>query len=399
MKVLMIEHFLPDSIYTLELGRKLKKYCELTIICKKSARQTEGAIKWMPVLYPGGKMKLAAFSEYFISLLRTAFIIYRGRFDVLHIQDFKDIRFELPLYLGLRKHYGKLIYTVHNVLPHEDRDRSLMLYAKLYAASDALIVHNETSKEKLLGSFPCSREKIHVIPHGAYEIHKQADDERISIYALGESKTGKGTSNISQGQALDSEAHRQDIKLKKVFLQFGFIRKYKGIDILLNAIALIPEEVRKNLRFIIAGKQYEKLDPTDYKREIEELGIEEQVSFINEHIPEDRLDALFSKADFVLFPYRHIYGSGALLMAYTYGKPVIVSDISAFMEETDNGSTGLVFKNGSPEALAEAIVKAATSDDETIRLYASNISRMVEEKYNWAISAEKTAEIYKKLWK
>jgi len=365
MKVLMIEHFLPDNGYTLELGRELKNCCDLTIFCKKSANAREEGIHWIPEFYPGGKHKLAAVLDYGLSLLKIRRLVKRGHFDVLHVQTFKNAKFEMKLYYGLRRYVKKLVFTVHNVLPHEESPRDRELYREFYEFCDVLIVHNEASKKCLTESFSVPEEKITVIAHGTYKARplpsKTTEDSAVTH-----------------------------------FLQFGFIRKYKGIDILLEAVALIPKEKRAKLRFTIAGKQYQKLDDTDYQAKIEELGIGDCVEFRSGHIPEKELPGLFADTDFMLFPYRDIYGSGALLMAYSYEKPVIASSIPAFCEETDGGRTGVLFESENPEALAGAILKASECKPLQLTEYQKAIHELVTEKYNWKRSAGKTAEVYEK---
>lgn len=365
MKVLMIEHFLPDNTYTLELGRELKNHCDLTIFCKRNVRVQEGGINWKPKFYSGGKNKIAARMDYGVSLLSISETIRKGQYDVVHVQTFKNAEFEMKLYYGLKKYFKKFVYTVHNVLPHEENPKDKKLYKEFYEFCDELIVHNNSSKKCLIESFHVPEDKITVIPHGTYQAHtlprKIRDDSQV-----------------------------------KNFLQFGFIRKYKGIDILMEAIALIAPEKRKNMHFTIAGKQYEKLDGTDYQARIQELGIGDCVDFLSGHIPDDQLPGLFANADFLLFPYREVYGSGALLMAYSYGKPVIVSDIPTFREETEDGRTGLLFKSEDSQALADAILEAAKCSSKDIKEYQSAIHELITEKYNWKKSAAKTVKIYEK---
>ena len=361
----MIEHFLPDNLYSLELGRALKNHCDLTIFCKRNIQVRENGITWIPEFYPGGKKKAIAMIEYGRSLLKLAKTIRTGQFDVVHVQTFKNARIEMWLYYRLRKYVKKYVYTVHNVLPHETTPKDKRIYQKFYEFCDALIVHNEASKNCLLEEFSVSEAKISVIAHGAYQMHLPPQNKK------------------DEGQTVH-------------FLQFGFIRTYKGIDILLSAIALIAPEKRQNLKFTIVGKQYRKLDDTDYDAKIRELGIESCVDFLPEHIPEEKLPELFADADFVLFPYRQIYGSGALLMAYTYGKPVIASDIAAFQEETACGKTGFIFESENPQALSDSILAAAACSSEQYQEYQAAIQKLVAEKYNWEKSVVKTVEVYQK---
>lgn len=365
MKVLMVERFLPDSVYTLELGRELKKYCDLTVFCKKNAGVQESGITWIQKFYPDGKGKATAILEYGETLLKLFETIRKGNFDIVHVQGFKDDRIEMKLYCGLRKYYKKLIYTAHNVLPHEADSKSRALYKSFCESCDGIIAHNISTKKCLMEELGVPEKKISVIPHGAY---------------------------MTQPAGLPP----QEDKPVTNFLQFGLIRKYKGIDILLDAVGLIPTEKRKNLHFVIAGRHYKNLDDTDYNAKIQSLGLENCVEFLPEYVPSEKLSKLFGEADFAVFPYRNIYGSGALLMAYTYGKPVIASNIPTFCEETDNGRTGLLFESENPQLLADAIIRASELNTEQVREYKHAIRELVEEKYNWSKSAQKTAELYKK---
>lgn len=168
------------------------------------------------------------------------------------------------------------------------------------------------------------------------------------------------------------------------------------MDILLKALAQIPAEKREKIQVIIAGAQHPKLDPTDYGAMIRDLGLEDTVDLIKKHIPDEELDALYRQADICLFPYRDIYGSGALLMAYSYGKPVITSDIPAFREETQNGKTGILTAGGDPEKLKEAILKAADWSRKEYLDDQKEIEKLTEEKYSWKISAKILMEAYRK---
>lgn len=370
MKVLMIEHFLPESIYSLELGRELKKYCELSVLCSEKVQEQEQGIEWLPQMYAGGKGKIAAMLSYGKTLWRVKEIIHRGHFDIVHIQTFKNAEYEIMLYKRLRKYVEKFVHTVHNILPHEVSPKDYNRYKMFYDMCDELIVHNKVSGDCLMKLFHVPESKITVIAHGAYQSHMK----------------NKETGNVG------TEKTGSVIE----FLQFGNIRKYKGIDILLDAVELLEPEVRKQVHFTIAGRQYPKLDETDYQRIIREKELQENVSFLEGYIPEEELSEVLEKSDFMLFPYREIYGSGALLMAYSYGKPVIVSDIPAFLEETDTGRTGIVFESENPRALAEAIEQAVRCGENERKKYQTAIGELVSQKYNWKKSAVKTAEIYNK---
>ena len=367
MKVLMVDQFLPNSVYVVELCRELRKYAKITIFCKKNAGTDLDGVIWKDKLYAGGKGKMAAVWEYGKGLFRLQKEIKKGSYDVVHVQSFKDAKYEIPLYCKNKKYIPRLVHTVHNLLPHEASAGDRELYSRFYNCCDLLVVHNEYCRQLLMKEYQIPEEKICITPHGSYT---QIRKEENTDFGL------------------------TDRKIR--FLQFGILRPYKGVDILLKALAQIPAEKREKIQVTIAGAQHPKLDPTDYGAMIRDLGLEDTVDLIKKHIPDEELDALYRQADICLFPYRDIYGSGALLMAYSYGKPVITSDIPAFREETQNGKTGILTDGEDPEKLKEAILKAADWSRKEYLDDQKEIEKLTEEKYSWKISAKILWEAYRK---
>ncbi len=363
-RVLFIDFSYPDNSYSLELSRCLKEYCDITVFCQPGGAEDEPGVTLYPGFHRGVKSKIGTVLNYADSLLKLKRTLRKGNFDVVHAQFFKKPAVEIPMLLKAKGQYKRLVATVHNVLPHESSAQAADLYNSLYQASDGLIVHNETSRAALLERFPhIDEKKIRVTAHGAYG-------------------------------GYDVSLAKRDGDPRKHFLMFGSIRKYKGIDLLLEAVARLPEEARKKSLFIIKGQQFQAMDATDYRGMIRDLGIADCVDFSSERVEDKDVPALLGNADAGVFPYRHIYGSGALLMNYTFGVPVIVSDIPAFREETNGGETGLLFQPENPEALRDAILKCLSWDEAQIRSYQNAIRRLVAEKYSWPVSARKIADMY-----
>ena len=365
MRVLMIEFFYPYNTYTLELGEKLCQYVDLTMICRSGAPIPQDGITWKDYLYEGGYGKAKALMKYGVSLLKIIREIRTGHYDIIHVQFFRKARLEMALYRRLCKKHGKLFYTVHDVLPHEAVEADKALYGSFYRICDGLIVHNEESRRLLVQDYHLPTEKIYTMPMGAY----QAPD--LQHRAPGAEETVR-------------------------FLQFGQIRKYKGIDIILQALALIPAEIRRRVEVQIVGKQYLEMDDTDYEKMAEELGVSECVKFRREHIPDEEIPAVFEHADICLVPYRELYGSASLMMAYSYQKPVICTDLPILREETDGGKTGLLFENENPGALADAMMKTLTWTDAEYSAYEKEIRHLVNDRYNWEKSAEKLYRGYER---
>lgn len=102
MKVLMVDQFLPNSVYVVELCRELRKYAKITIFCKKNAGTDLDGVIWKDKLYAGGKGKMAAVWEYGKGLFRLQKEIKKGSYDVVHVQSFKDAKYEIPLYCKIK---------------------------------------------------------------------------------------------------------------------------------------------------------------------------------------------------------------------------------------------------------------------------------------------------------
>jgi len=364
MKVLMVEHFSPGNTYTEELTKSLSQHVQLTVLCRTNANCFTPGIDRRNVLYKGGEGKAIALISYLKALISLWVQTKSNRYDIVHVQTFKNAKAEMILYRRRNKR-SRLVHTVHNLLPHEASHKDIKLYKNFYSLCDALIVHNEECKKQLVRDFNIEADKIFVIPHGCYEVIKTPVEKKD-----------------------DNKIH---------FLMFGVIRQYKGVDILLSAISRIPLESRKRMEFVIAGKQYTEQNPTNYDAMIQDLKISDCVKLINRRIDDSELPELFAWSDACLFPYRAIYGSGALLMAYSYEKPVIASDVPVFVEETEEGKTGLLFRSEDAKDLANALC-VFTNWTEAQRLECKKIiNNMIQKKYNWENSAKKTYKLYNSL--
>ncbi len=369
MKVLMIDQWLPAQPYTLELSRKLSKHADLTLAAPKYYRPDGEGFRCKSVLESKVKEKKSGLLSYFRGVLWLLGAALFGKYDVIHIQAFKQQDIEMPVFeLARRVTKKKLVYTAHNILPHEKGgQREADRLKKWYSVCDAIVVHNEFSKQTLIDFAPDTADRIRVMPHGTFDIY--------------------------EGMAQEKKHE------KTVFLMFGMLRKYKGIDNLLKAASLLPEESRKRFQIIIAGNQRKDQDDTDYRALLEKAGVEDFVKLNIGRVPDDQVPDLFNSADCCLFPYKEIYGSGALLMAYSFEKPVIVSGIPTFVEETDSGATGLVYDPKDERALAEAMIRFASLSEQQIADMKRNIRRLCRDKYNWEISAQTLVRIYETLIK
>lgn len=159
-------------------------------------------------------------------------------------------------------------------------------------------------------------------------------------------------------------------------LFFGFIRAYKGLDLLLEAFAKIDRQ-KFNLKLIVAGEFYE--DEKPYMEIVEKLNLGSDILFYKEFIPDSEVHLYFSAADVTVQPYKDATQSGVTQVAYFYNKPMIVTNIGGLPELVPNNQAGFVIDKN-PEEIARAIEKFYSEN------WADKMGRFVKdekEKYSW----------------
>lgn len=362
----MIDHFSSISMYSTDLCNELGKLADVDLLTvNDSSLNGEQNYRYKKILFGHHDgSKLVSVIKYLLSLALCFGKIICGKYDIIHIQSFRNIRIESWLFKLTKRKNVKYVHTLHNILPHEASAKDKTDYGRVYEICDALIAHNRASKETFTQVFPNLASKITIIPHGAYTYIKDM-------------------------------VHPKKKTSKTIFFQLGLIRQYKGIDILLAGALKLSDEDKKKCHVIIAGRQDRRMDPTDYEGFIKANHLGNIVTFIPQKISDNKMAELYNITDVCVFPYRNIYGSGSLLMAYTFEKPVLVSNIPTFCEETENGLTGLLFENGNADDLAIKMHEYINMSEKDMTMLKENIVYMREEKYNWRICAEKTMLVYK----
>jgi glycosyltransferase involved in cell wall biosynthesis len=232
-----------------------------------------------------------------------------------------------PCFLYLSRRLGArgipVYFFCHNVIDHEAARWKRALTAAVLCGGDGFFTQSEAERARLHALVPGARVAVH--PHPIY------------------------TQFPKPSQALPRRATRE-------FLFFGFVRPYKGLDILLRALAVLPD---RDVMLTVAGEFWGKPDTT--RALIDELGIVDQVELIARYVSETEAANLFHRADALIMPYRSATGSGVLGLAYNYGKPVIASAVPGLAEVVREGETGFLVEPESPEGLALAL--AAMSAD------------------------------------
>jgi glycosyltransferase involved in cell wall biosynthesis len=247
-------------------------------------------------------------------------------------------------------HHSKIISIIDNIIPHEKRigDRILGWFwvksVQGFVAMSRSVLADLESFDKLKPKAYC--------PHPLYD---------------------------NFGAVISRKEAKDQLKLNQNFnylLFFGFIRDYKGLDLLLKAFA--DERFRKlPLKLLVAGEFYS--DPEPYNDLIKTLGLSDYVIMSNDFIPDSEVYKYFCAADLVVQPYKHATQSGVTQIAYHFNRPMIITDVGGLAEFVPDSKVGYVVKPD-PESIAEAILKFYMEEKEAE--FTENVI-LEKAKYSW----------------
>jgi len=180
------------------------------------------------------------------------------------------------------------------------------------------------------------------------------------------------------GEQLAKDAARKALGLRedgKYALFFGFIRDYKGLDLLLKAFALMKDI---DIELIVAGEFYGESQP--YFDMIDDLGIGDRVHMFNDYIPDNQVNNYFCAADLVVQPYKSATQSGVTQIAFHFEKPMVVTNVGGLPEIVPDGKIGFVVEPD-PEQISYAVRRFYNEERET-----EFVAALKEEKskYSWA---------------
>lgn len=205
----------------------------------------------------------------------------------------------------LRKAGTKICFIVDNVTPHEKFPLSNFLTDHCLSKGNFFVVHSNKVREELGQLLP--KTEIKQIPHPVYE------------YGTKQNKSfARGMLNLP----LD----------KRIILFFGYIRPYKGLDILLHAFAALQGWYNSST-LVVAGEAFESIDK--YKALAAALGIQRQIVWRNSYIPDDGIKHYFSAADLLVLPYKEATQSGIAEIGRAFDLPVIATDTGGLKEQVE----------------------------------------------------------------
>lgn len=291
----------------------------------------------------------------------NGFLLARNRFFTLVKSSLFICDLILCRLLGV-----KIAWTIHNISQHEGHHLELETFFNKIVSrlAGALIVHGPAAGKAVEESYSVKCEgKTFIVQQGNY----------ISAYKSGE---GRGESRRKLG--LDETG--------KVFLFFGNLRAYKGLSNLIESFKRISSP---EVRLVIAGKPYDEALEGEIRSAV---APDRRIVLKPGFIPDDEVQTLMNASDVVVLPYVQITTSGLLLLALSFGKPVLAPSLP-YIREILGEEGCFMYSSEDPEGLFYGLKKALEED----LAEAGGRNYSLAKKYSWEDSAKKTREIYGRL--
>ena len=291
-------------------------------------------------------------------------ITYSARgFKIIHVHWLYvfPFRFVMQGFAAVCKILGiRIVWEMHNILPHRHTDHDRNNSRWFFKRADGIIFHSRNDIQRATELFAMDVDKPHiVVPHGNFNdsypntITKEAARDRLSI-----------------------PAH------ERVILCFGYIRKVRGYDYLVEAVKDLPQTT-----VIIAGKVQDK---AVYKSLQAHQRALPHLRLYGGWIPDEEIQLYFKACDIVVLPYTEITTSGVIPLAYAFSRPVIASDIGG-IKDVVNADTGILVPPRDAAALKTAIADIFTMD---LRSMGEHAHAFATKEFCWNAIAKKLKAFY-----
>jgi glycosyltransferase involved in cell wall biosynthesis/uncharacterized membrane protein YbhN (UPF0104 family) len=266
---------------------------------------------------------------------------------------------------------NKILFLCHNVEEHEGGivgGLKRLLTRRVLQKGDGFILHSRGQAHQLTQLLQRNHKPVIVSPHPLYQVF-----------------------NKNRYTAATAREELGIPPRQKVALFFGFIRKYKGLEGLLNALPLVKAYDPDFLLLIVGEVWKGKRQYRHYLRLIKKLDLETNTRFINRYVPNEEVEVYFKASDFVVLPYTDGSGSGILQIAYGMDRPVVATGISVFADVVEEGKTGILVPPNNEKELAEAMIKMYQNNaiphmETAIRCY--------KKRFEWSVMVEQITRFY-----
>lgn len=323
-----------------------------------------------------GQRQVLKLAEACLNMFALAVRFLFRRPDILHVQYIPLLERGVSLetwFLRYAQRLGiRIVYTVHNILPHDSGDHHRALYSRVYRQMDALICHRHETKIQLEQQFGITSQSIWTIPHGLL---------------------------FSEGSRPSREDARTRLGIATscvVVLWQGIVKPYKGIPFLLESWRKV-EQTCPMARLIIAGSG--DAAALDRVRQItDELKLQNSVQLELRFLSSDEVMLFHQASDILVYPYESITQSGALFTGISFGKAIVATSLPAFQEVLIPSGRGVLVSYGDSHELASSLSTLISDASERNRL-ANAGAEWLHGRYSWQGIASQTVACYETVLK
>lgn len=288
--------------------------------------------------------------------------------DVLHVQWFILSPVDYFYINKIKKQGVKVIVTVHDILPFDEKFYDYKYHERIYNLADHIIVQAKPNIDRINNLFKGISSKVIYIPHGNF---------------------------IDEVNIIPKDKARELLNLdkdKKIILFFGQIKKVKGLDVLIKAFNELIKEGNEDIILLIAGKVWGD-DLSNYENLINEVN-KTKIRCDIKYIPDDEIGWYYCASDINVLPYREVYQSGVVHLAYGYEKVVIATKVGSFPEVIIDNKTGILVEVDNVNELKNAI-KKLIRDDDKMKQMGKEGKKHIEENFSWDNIVQDIEYLYK----
>ncbi|MGJ7522949.1 glycosyltransferase family 4 protein [Variovorax sp. LT1P1] len=304
-------------------------------------------------------------ASHIVSLVGLWLRLRKDKPDVIHFQ-WTPLPVIDRLFIPALRRIAPVVLTVHDSSPFNNSPSSRlqgMRSIEIMKSFDCLIVHTEKARAAL-GVHGVDPKNVVRIEHGLLGKEMSGAIKPLASKAVGEPVT---------------------------VLLFGYLKHYKGADILIEALAKIPMPSRAAIRLRIAGKPLMDTEPLFARAR--QLDVEDSIRWDLRFIDDDEVLEMFETSDITAMPYREIDASGVLMVALAIGRPIVASRIGLFAELVEDGKHGFLVPMEDPDALAVALTRLVEDPGLRSRM-GSDVRALGKSIPTWEQIAEKTDQLY-----
>jgi glycosyltransferase involved in cell wall biosynthesis len=361
------------SDYTCCLARGLSRYLNVILYgFSKESFNVTGANTVIGLKFHDIKKRLPKGQSPISGIIRIFFLFFilltllvRTKYDIVHVQDYLPAFFLFIPFLKLRR--KQICWTLHDL---EIFNFAVGINGKLQKLFLRLV-----SQPALMTKY-VDKIFVHAFSLREQLIAKKVDYNKVLVMPIFDYRY------LLELKDNNREAKPYDSMLKDSYvLFFGNIAPWKGINILLDAARMVRNKLGQKFNLVIAGEPYRGFRSIQFFKDLNNEDIQ-FIKIIDKFITSSEIPYLVSKSSFLVLPYNNLFqhsASGVIPLAYTFARPVVVSNLPSLVEYVDHGKTGLIFEVNDSKQVANCIIELVKNNSKCLEMGRTAYQKVVSE--------------------